>query len=203
MNGTDLSCTENLSANIGKRGYRGITGPKGRPESYNTQEVPKGQPGPDGSSRIDLSFSGENGEGFSSISSARAANFSYFIFPGSGSWGNISKFSLGVSFEIPKTRILPGSYLLATIDLVRDVQNLGSTSLLSSPLVYRLDIDSNSGSTKKFRIINNGDDQNLYTTISTPSTESLIKAKCTTQLITAGTVNKYVPTLEIYSLELI
>ena len=200
MNGTDLSCTENLSANIGKRGYRGITGPKGRPESYSTATAPDGQPGPDGTSRIDMSFNGENNEGFTSITSPRDAVFSYFIFPGITAWGTLTKFKLGVSLDLGSIRLSFGDVVTATID----VKTSDDTSIFSTPLTYSVTSGPTTNSIKKFHIVSNGDAENLYTTFtSAPFAESLLKVTCSTKITNNGELQRGNPTLEIYSLELI
>lgn len=201
MNGTDLSCTENLSANIGKRGYRGITGPKGRPESYNTRTGPDGQPGADGTSRIDISFSGNDNEAYTEVSSPSASNISQFIFPGSTSWGTVSAFKLGVSFDYQGWA--EGDILTATIE-VKTTGVLSPVSILSAPLTYTVNLTSVNKGLKQFHIVKNGDTENEYTLFeNVPTAETLISVYVKTEATRAGVVLRGNPKLEIYALELI
>ena len=198
MNAGDLSCTENLSANVGKRGDRGITGPKGSPGTYGPAGVP-GQPGPSGSSRIDITMQGENP--FVSVSSIREQTVAYIHYPGSTSWGgDIQNIKIGCSYNT--ANIVSGSVLSSEITLVDSTNSL---DILSIPLQYTNIINSTTLGTKNFEIVSLGVPRsNNYVTIqNVPTGPAVLQVKIKTSLTINGVVSRTPSTLEVYAIELI
>ena len=201
MNASDLSCTENLSANVGKRGPRGIKGITGLPQIHGGVG-PNGLQGPSGGSRIDISLQGEE-QPYLDFRSERYSKISYMIYPGSTAWGaDLSKIKIATAFN--KNKVVVGTTMKVTFR-VQDITNpLAPAELLSAPLVYsEIATAANLGNTE-YNIVQNGDSQNLYTTLANiPTTEALIMVTAKLEYtIPSGVKSKYKPRINLYAIEL-
>ena len=195
MNATDLSCIENLSANVGKRGARGITGAKGVPGTYSAVVGPTGQPGAPGKSRIDIAFRSEAGPvAIANVNFTTAV--SYIIFPGTVAWeGLIQKIKVACSIDMSK-QPLDGS-VKVLIDVEDITLPLTPVSILSAPLEYTREASSSLGNTI-YNIVQNGTGDNLYTTINSsnlPSLESMLRVSVTVE--SEARAKAYIHAIEI------
>lgn len=199
MNATDLSCIENLSANVGKRGARGITGAKGVPGTNGIQGV-KGQPGPDGSSRIDVTMQGA--EQFVPVQSNRTKTIAYLYYPGSTTWGRDIQ-SLKVACSFNKGTIV-GRELKAEITLTDKTDINNPLEIFSEALQYNVIVDSTNIVLKEFQIVEIGDSLiNNYVTIqNVPTGKAVLEVNIRAYAVENGATTLDSPILEVHAIEL-
>ena len=203
MNATDLSCIENLSSNVGKRGERGVTGPAGVPGTYSIVGPP-GQPGPSGTSRIDITMQGV--EPFVPIQSTRPTVASYIYFPGSSTWGrDIQTIKVGCSFDKTAVGILDGHTLRSEITLIDSTDTSAPLDIFSQPLKYDYTVTSANRGLKEFQIVEIGDSSSLndYVVIqNVPTGEAILQVRIKTYILDGSALSTTVPILEVYAIEL-
>jgi len=170
MEGTDKSCIENLSANLGRRGNKGITGPTGSP-GIPGPVGPPGLPGASGTSIIDISLNYDNGK--LPVRTTNYVPISYLIFPGSTAWGrDVLNIKVACSFD--KSSVSINDTLRLDIK-VEDITN--NLNILSSgSLLYTEVIDTDNNTQQVYKIVTNGDSLNTLNSIQNiPTGEAIFK----------------------------
>jgi|2_EtaG_2_1085320.scaffolds.fasta_scaffold26534_2 hypothetical protein len=120
---SENNCTENYSLPQGPQGPQGAMGPMG-PTGYTGPAGPMGPVGPSGANKIDINVQ-EGNAPFTELSVGGVEKtVGYFIFPGTGVFGNVSDFKSMVSYYC--TLAVPTSL---TIRLYQ-VSTIGNLTLL-------------------------------------------------------------------------
>ena len=199
MEATDHSCIENLSANLGRRGNKGVTGPTGSP-GIPGPVGPPGLPGASGTSIIDVSLNYDNGK--SIVLATNYVPISYIIFPGSTAWER-DLLNIKVACSFDKSTARSGDTLRLDIKVEDVANNLGILS--SGSLLYTEVIDISNNTEQVYKIVTNGDTENSNNLIQNiPEGEAIFKisAKATkTSSSFSGSITK-AHTVNIYAIEL-
>ena len=196
MEATDHSCIENLSANLGRRGNKGVTGPTGSP-GIPGEVGPPGLPGASGTSLIDVSLNYD--EGKISVTSRNYVPISYLIYPGSTAWDrDILNIKVACSFDKADVNVNDSLKLeIKVIDITNNLEIL-STSLLLSEVINVSNITQ-----QVYSIVTNGDTLNSTTTLQNiPSDEAIFRIDAKAYKYKPGILVQYAQRVNIYAIEL-
>lgn len=119
---SENNCTENYSLPRGPRGRQGSKGPVG-PTGFTGASGPLGPVGPAGANKIDINVQEGNTPYTELLIVDTEKTVGYFIFPGTGVFGNVSDFKAMVSYY-SNTLSNTGAMLIISLYKVSSLGNL-------------------------------------------------------------------------------